>query len=157
MTKDCPVCVEMETRENQDRWIAGDRFCGLYHMENIALPGYLVLAPRRHVVRWMDLKRPEREGIERFRALSEEILLGEEGVRKVYFLSFGEVCPHIHIHCFPRMTGMADDHSDPGGVDGPSVFAHYRKTLACHGTPPEVQAMVRSLRKSFPTGSNASD
>lgn len=149
MSQGCPVCAEMGSSKNQDRWIAGDSDCGLYQMGNIALPGYLVLAPRRHVVRWTELERSERESLERFRGVVEEMLLGTEVIRKVYFLSFGEVCPHLHIHCFPRTIWMADDHSEAGGVDGAAVFVHYRKALACSGTPEEVLAMVRRLRNAF--------
>ncbi len=155
MNQGCPVCAEMENPKNQDRWIAGDSECALYQMANIALPGYLVLAPRRHVVRWADLRQSEKESIERFRGLAEEVLLGTERVRKVYFLSFGEICPHLHIHCFPRTTWMADDGTEPGEVDGPAVFVHYRKALACSGTPEEVLAMVRRLRSAFPMERNS--
>ncbi len=149
MGQHCPVCEELEVA---DRLIARDRVIGVYHMGNIALPGYLVLAPLRHVVRWGDLDRPEKESLERFRVLAESVLLGGDGVRKVYFMSFGEVCPHLHVHCFPRTRWMADDLSEREGVDGPGIFVHYRKALSCSGTPPEVRAMVLSLRKAFQDG-----
>ena len=146
MGRDCPVCCELESPK---RRIARDHVAGVYHMGNIALPGYLVIAPRRHVVRWMDLDREERDSLERFRALAEKVLLETEPVRKVYFLSFGEVCPHLHTHCFPRTRWMAEDRPEGADIDGPGLFVRYRSTLACIRTPPEVTAMVQRLRKAF--------
>jgi diadenosine tetraphosphate (Ap4A) HIT family hydrolase len=142
----CPVCSETG---NNERLVFRDSSAAVYHMGNVALPGYLVLAPIRHVTLWKDLEGPESASLERFRALAETFLLQKELIRKVYFLSFGELCPHIHIHCFPRTTSMAGEIPMTVGVDGPRVFDHYRTALKTDTSPPEVISMIETLRREF--------
>lgn len=146
MEERCPVCAETG---NNDRLIFRDSSAAVYHMGNVALPGYLVLAPLRHVTLWKDLEGPETASLERFRALTETLLLQKGQIRKVYFLSFGELCPHIHIHCFPRTESMAGDIPMASGVDGPRVFDHYRTALKTDTSPPEVSSMIETLRREF--------
>lgn len=146
MEERCPVCAETG---NNDRLIFRDSSAAVYHMGNVALPGYLVLAPLRHVTLWKDLEGPETASLERFRALAETLLLQKGQIRKVYFLSFGELCTHIHIHCFPRTESMAGDNPMATGVDGPKVFDHYRTALKTDTPPPEVASMIETLRREF--------
>ncbi|MHB1926316.1 MAG: hypothetical protein ACYCRD_03505 [Leptospirillum sp.] len=146
MEERCPVCLETG---NNDRLVFRDSSVAVYHMGNVALPGYLVLAPLRHVTLWKDLDGSESASLERFRALAETLLLQKKLIRKVYFLSFGELCPHIHIHCFPRTASMEGEIPATGGVDGPRVFDHYRTALKTDASPPEVSSMIETLRREF--------
>jgi diadenosine tetraphosphate (Ap4A) HIT family hydrolase len=72
----------------------------------VALRGWLIVKPRRHVENFGDLTDAEaaRLGpISRSAAAAVQNALGAE---RVYVCSFGEEWRHVHIHVVPRYPGM---------------------------------------------------
>ena len=147
MSPHCPVCDRISAPENPLEVYRNPRVA-LYHMSGIDLPGYLVLAPVRHVEHAGELDDPDLSELARVQARAVRFILGIPGVRKVYALSFGEAVPHLHIHLFPRtdpMLGDPDCLSSDGCPDGPKIFDLWRKRLA---VPAETQAVLDLVRRS---------
>lgn len=72
----------------------------------VALTGWLIVKPRRHVENIGDLTEDEaaRFGpISRSAAAAVQKALGAE---RVYVCSFGEEWRHVHVHVVPRYPGM---------------------------------------------------
>ena len=123
----------------------------LTHMPGIDLPGYLVVAPVRHVEHAGLLEDSEREELARIQSLAVQTILGLPGVRKVYILSFGEAVPHLHLHLFPRTDAMlsAPECLTDGIPDGPKLFDFWRKKLAVSDVPDAVSSLIPKLKEAF--------
>ena len=123
----------------------------LTHMPGIDLPGYLVVAPVRHVEHAGLLEDSEREELARIQSLAVQTILGLPGVRKVYILSFGEAVPHLHLHLFPRTDAMlsALECLTDGIPDGPKLFDFWRKKLAVSDVPDAVSSLIPKLKEAF--------
>ena len=146
----CPLCVRFSDPESP-LVILRSPLSVLSHMPGIDLPGYLLLAPARHVEDAGGLDREEQGemALLQSRAVREILTLPE--VRKVYVLSFGEAVPHLHYHLFPRTEAMGRDPEllAHGAPDGPKIFERYRERLAVPGLPYRVHALVLRLRTVF--------
>ena len=123
----------------------------LTHMPGIDLPGYLVVAPVRHVEHAGLLEDSEREELARIQSLAVQTILALPGVRKVYILSFGEAVPHLHLHLFPRTDAMlsAPECLTDGIPDGPKLFDFWRKKLAVPDVPDAVSSLIPKLKEAF--------
>ncbi|MEC4683844.1 MAG: hypothetical protein VST70_09250 [Nitrospirota bacterium] len=123
----------------------------LTHMPGIDLPGYLVVAPVRHVEHAGLLEDSEREELARIQSLAVQTILALPGVRKVYILSFGEAVPHLHLHLFPRTDAMlsAQECLTDGIPDGPKLFDFWRKKLAVPDVPDAVSSLIPKLKEAF--------
>ncbi len=121
----------------------------LTHMPGIDLPGYLVIAPVRHVEHAGLLEDSEREELARLQSLAIQTILGLPAVRKVYILSFGEAVPHLHLHLFPRTDAMlsAPECLTDGIPDGPKIFEFWRKKLAVSDVPDAVRSLIPKLKE----------
>jgi len=72
----------------------------------VALKGWLIIKPRRHVEDFGDLS-PEESA--RFGPLSRSAAAAVRdalGAERVYVCSFGEEWRHVHVHVVPRYPGM---------------------------------------------------
>ncbi|HEX9351382.1 MAG TPA: HIT family protein [Gaiellaceae bacterium] len=72
----------------------------------VALKGWLILKPRRHVEDFGDLSAEEAERfgpVARSAAAAVRDALGPE---RVYVCSFGEEWRHVHVHVVPRYADM---------------------------------------------------
>jgi diadenosine tetraphosphate (Ap4A) HIT family hydrolase len=72
----------------------------------VALKGWLIVKPRRHVENFGELDADEaaRFGpVSRSAAAAVQAALGPE---RVYVCSFGEEWRHVHVHVVPRYPGM---------------------------------------------------
>lgn len=72
----------------------------------IALKGWLIVKPKRHVENFGDLSPGEAEAfgpISRSAAAAVQEALGAE---RVYVCSFGEEWYHVHVHVVPRYPGQ---------------------------------------------------
>jgi len=72
----------------------------------VALRGWLIVKPRRHVENFGELTDAEAArfgSISRSAAAAVQDALGAE---RVYVCSFGEEWRHVHIHVVPRYSGM---------------------------------------------------
>lgn len=150
MSPHCPVCDRIASPENPLVVYQNPRVA-LYHMSGIDLPGYLVLAPVRHVEHAGELDDPDLSELARVQARAVRFILGIPGVRKVYGLSFGEVVPHLHIHLFPRTDAMLEDPDGftDGYPDGPRIFDVWRKRLAVPSDTERVLNLVARFRGFF--------
>ena len=121
----------------------------LSHMAGIDLPGYLLLAPERHVEDAGSLTGEEEREMAHLTSRAVQAILSLPGVRKVYLLSFGEVVPHLHLHLFPRTEAMLQDPASltEGLPNGPAIFERWRQRLAVSVRPPEVDAAILRLRE----------
>lgn len=121
----------------------------LYHMPGIDLPGYLVVAPLRHVEHVGMLDDAELLDLVRLQAKAIREIMELPTVQRVYTLSFGEMLPHLHIHLFPRTEEMLEDPESlyEGVADGPKLFDRWRKKLAVSLPSPKVAEMVGRMRQ----------
>lgn len=72
----------------------------------VALKGWLIVKPKRHVENFGDLSPDEADAfgpISRAAAASVQAALGAE---RVYVCSFGEEWRHVHVHVVPRYPGQ---------------------------------------------------
>lgn len=147
----CFVCRMVAGNEHPDLVVFTDDFVSLYHMPDVDLPGYLVLAPVRHLEGMEGLAERELDAMGRSQQKAVRAIQALPDVRKVYLSSFGEVCPHFHVHLFPRTDMMLEDASSRtnGEIDGPRIFDLYRKKLKTVGTPERIFEIVRGLRHTL--------
>ena len=90
------------------------------HAFNTTLPGWLVLAPLRHVEAFTDLSR---EALTELGGLVHDLsaaLAEVTGCVKTYVMQFSEAegFSHLHVHLVPRMADQ------PADLRGPRVFGH---------------------------------
>jgi diadenosine tetraphosphate (Ap4A) HIT family hydrolase len=96
---------------------------GLWHVAHAfssALPGWMVVVPRRHVVSLSELTATEAANLGPLLAGLSEALEDGLGARKAYAAFFAEAegFAHLHVHVIPRSDDLPAEHR------GPRVF-HY--------------------------------
>jgi diadenosine tetraphosphate (Ap4A) HIT family hydrolase len=150
MTSSCSLCDRFADPD-YPLTVFRTQKIALTHMHGIDLPGYLVIAPVRHVEHAGILEDSEREELARLQSLAVQTILGLPGVRKVYILSFGEAVPHLHIHLFPRTDAMlsAPECLTEGIPDGPKLFDFWRIKLAVPDVPVAVSSLIPQLKEVF--------
>jgi diadenosine tetraphosphate (Ap4A) HIT family hydrolase len=92
------------------------RFAVFPRLEPPPVPGWLVLAPLRHVEQWDALDETERREIGPLVAEVAAALRAETPTARVYVSAFGEVLPHFHVHVVARPPEL------PAEMHGPRVF-----------------------------------
>lgn len=79
-----------------------------------ALPGWLVLVPRRHVMEVAELSDAEAAALGVWHVRLARVLSDEFGVAKTYVVSLGEAPGfHLHFHVVPRPRDLAPDYQGP--------------------------------------------
>lgn len=98
--------------------IAADEYWRVAHAVGRALPGWLVLVPRRHVTAVADLTDDEAAGLGSWQVRVSRALREVTGCVKTYVVQFGEAkgFSHVHFHVIPRMADLPAEHR------GPKVF-----------------------------------
>ncbi len=95
-----------------------DELWRVAHAFNSALPGWMVVVARRHVVSLSELTAAEAAALgPLLRGLSsalEEVL----GASKAYVIFLAEAVTHVHIHVIPRSADLPPDRR------GPNIFAY---------------------------------
>ncbi len=125
--------------------ISSDKHWRVAHALGTALPGWLVLVPRRHVVTLADLTDAEAASLGRWQVELSRALREVIGCERTYIAQFAEKegFSHVHFHVVPRSAGLPPSHR------GPSVFRY----LACppeeHVSIKDVDALALSLRSWF--------
>ncbi|MCX5558488.1 HIT family protein [Streptomyces sp. NBC_00038] len=117
---DCYVCAkearfhELPPRE----CVAFDEHWRVAHVFDTALPGWLVLLPRRHVTAVHELTDAEAAALGAWQVRLSRALRGVTGCVKTYVVQFAEAegFAHVHFHIVPRMANL------PEGQRGPGVF-----------------------------------
>ena len=92
----------------------------LAHAFDTALPGWLVLVPRRHIESLDELTDPEAAELGPLIRRVSLALKNVIGCVKTYAVQFAEHedHPHVHFHIVPRMADQ------PADRRGPRVFAY---------------------------------
>lgn len=98
--------------------VSADDLWRVAHAFDSALPGWLVLLPRRHVTALAELTDAEAATLGRWQVRLSRALAAVTGCAKTYVAQFSEAegFAHVHFHVVPR-------HSDlPAELRGPRVF-----------------------------------
>jgi diadenosine tetraphosphate (Ap4A) HIT family hydrolase len=98
--------------------IAADEHWRVAHAFNSALPGWLVLVPRRHVTALSELTDAEAAGLGTWQVRLSRALEQVVGCQKTYLAQFAEAegFAHVHFHVVPRSPGL------PAELRGPRIF-----------------------------------
>lgn len=115
---------EAEGDDLPDReMVAADEHWRIAHATGTALPGWLVLMPRRHVTELADLTEAEAGGLGRWQLRLAAALRAEFGADKTYVAQFGEQPGfHLHFHVVPRPADLDEQ------LRGPRVFGLLGRT-----------------------------
>jgi diadenosine tetraphosphate (Ap4A) HIT family hydrolase len=99
--------------------IAADEHWRVAHAIGTAVPGWLVLVPRRHVSTIADLTDAEAAGLGPWQVRLSRALAAATGCVKTYVVQFAEAegFSHVHFHIVPRMPDLS------AHLRGPNVFA----------------------------------
>lgn len=92
--------------------IAFDQYWRVAHSFNTAVPGWLVLLPRRHVTAVHDLTDAEAGALGVWQVGLSRALRGVTGCLKTYVVQFAESegFAHVHFHIVPRMADLPAAH-----------------------------------------------
>lgn len=90
------------------------------HSYNVALPGWLVVLPIRHIESIAELTPEEAAGLGGLLRALSLALIEVTGAVKTYVMQFGEAegHRHLHFHVVPRLRDMPHDRR------GPRVFSY---------------------------------
>lgn len=119
---DCYSC-----RQNRDladlplrERVAADEHWRVAHCFDAALPGWLVLVPRRHVTSIAELTDAEAAALGGWQVRLSRALHAVTGCVKTYVVQFAEKdgFAHVHFHVIPRMSDL------PADRRGPAVFGY---------------------------------
>jgi diadenosine tetraphosphate (Ap4A) HIT family hydrolase len=108
--------------------VAFDDHWRVSHAFDSALPGWLILVPRRHVISIADLTDAEAATLGAWQVRLARALRAVTGCAKTYVMQFAEQAgfAHVHFHVVPRMPDL------PADRRGPHVFG-YLGVPADHG------------------------
>lgn len=74
-----------------------------------ALPGWMLLIPRRHVASISELDDEATAELGPLLRAAARVHVAEFGARKTYVMQFAEGVPHAHFSLVPRMTELPAD------------------------------------------------
>ncbi|MGC5305827.1 HIT family protein [Micromonospora zamorensis] len=100
--------------------VAADDHWRVAHAFDSALPGWLILVPRRHVTSIADLTDAEAASLGTWQVRLSRALHVVTGCSRTYVVQFAEKegFAHVHFHVVPRMPDL------PADRRGPRVFAY---------------------------------
>ncbi len=136
------VFDELPPRER----VACDDLWRVAHTFTTALPGWLVLLPRRHVTAVHDLTDAEAAALGGWQVGLSRALREVTGCAKTYVVQFAEAegFAHVHFHVVPRMPDLAPE------LRGPGVFSLLHAPDAEQLTPERADAVALALRAHLP-------
>jgi diadenosine tetraphosphate (Ap4A) HIT family hydrolase len=123
------------------------------HSYSVALPGWLVVLPIRHVESIGELTPEEAAALgELLRRLSLA-LVEVTGAVKTYLMSFGEAegHRHLHFHVVPRLADLPHDRR------GPRVFAYLLPGEASAVLPAEMDRIALQVTAALTAAARALD
>jgi len=126
--------------------IAHDEYWRLAHAVRSALPGWLVLLPRRHVTAIADLTDAEAARLGTWQVAASRALHAVTGCPKTYVAQFAEAegFSHVHFHLVPRLPDQ------PADRRGPAVFG-YLDPDGDHVTDDAMNAFATALQQALTT------
>jgi diadenosine tetraphosphate (Ap4A) HIT family hydrolase len=117
---ECYSCTQSAAGSSAPPWerIAGDEYWRVAHAFNTAVPGWLVLIPRRHVTALAELTAAEAATLGSWQVQLSLALGRALGCQKTYVAQFAEAdgFAHVHFHIVPRLPDLAGD------LRGPRIF-----------------------------------
>jgi diadenosine tetraphosphate (Ap4A) HIT family hydrolase len=117
---DCYTCAQEAAGDQAPPWerIAADELWRTTHAFNSALPGWLVLVPRRHVTSIAELTDAEAASLGSWQVRLSRALRHVLGCQKTYVAQFaeGEGFSHVHFHVVPRPPDLVRE------LRGPRIF-----------------------------------
>jgi diadenosine tetraphosphate (Ap4A) HIT family hydrolase len=119
-------------------------------LEPGGVPGWMIVAPERHVESLEALTSAERQALLPLVAEVSAALRAETPCAKTYVAVFSEVLPHLHVHVIARPPGLAE------AFRGPRVFAA-APVLAREAEEVSERVLAHLLRTSSPPGKAAKD
>ncbi|QIQ02798.1 HIT family protein [Streptomyces liangshanensis] len=152
-TRDCYACrkeAEFDTLPPRE-CVVHDQHWRVAHAFNTALPGWLVLLPRRHVVAVHDLTDAEASALGMWQVKLSRTLRDVTGCAKTYIVQFAEAegFAHVHFHIVPRMADLKPEHHGPG------IFELLRGPEQDRVTAGRADDMAHSLRARLQGHPNA--
>jgi diadenosine tetraphosphate (Ap4A) HIT family hydrolase len=113
----CRQNAILDTLPPRER-VASDALWRVAHAFDAALPGWLVLLPRRHVTTVAELTDAEALALGPWQVRLSRALQDVTGCEKTYVAQFAEAAgfSHVHFHIVPRAPGL------PPELRGPRVF-----------------------------------
>jgi diadenosine tetraphosphate (Ap4A) HIT family hydrolase len=152
-TPDCYAC-DKEARFDglpPRECVVFDQHWRVVHDFNTALPGWLVLLPRRHVTAVHDLTDAEAAALGTWQVRLSRALRSVTGCVKTYVVQFAEAegFAHVHFHIVPRMAEL------PPEYRGPGVFGLLRRPEQERVTTAQADHMAHSLRARLQGRSSA--
>ncbi|MEU3463462.1 HIT family protein [Streptomyces sp. NPDC006733] len=147
---DCYPCAEesrFDTLPPRER-IAADAHWRVAHAIDTALPGWLVLVPRRHVTTVHDLTDAEAAALGTWQVGLSRALHRVTGCVKTYVVQFAEAegFSHVHFHIVPRMAEL------PRELRGPRVFGLLQRPDGERVPAERADDIARSLRRALAPG-----
>jgi diadenosine tetraphosphate (Ap4A) HIT family hydrolase len=126
--------------------IAVDDHWRIAHAVGCALPGWLVLLPRRHVLAIAELTDAEAAGLGIWQVRLSRALHAVTGCAKTYVVQFAEAARfhHVHFHVIPRMADLPVDRR------GPKVFEFLTQPAEHTVTRDQMNALAADLTRHLP-------
>ncbi|WP_207915309.1 HIT family protein [Micromonospora sp. 15K316] len=123
--------------------IAVDDHWRVAHAFDSALPGWLVLVPRRHVASIADLTDAEAATLGTWQVRLSRALRAVTGCAKTYVVQFAEKegFAHVHFHMVPRMPDL------PADRRGPRVFSYLGAAEQDRVTEQQQDELAAALRE----------
>ncbi|MET9483346.1 HIT family protein [Streptomyces sp. NPDC006638] len=127
--------------------VAFDQHWRAAHAFGTALPGWLVLLPRRHVTAVHDLTDAEAASLGTWQVKLSRALRAVTGCVKTYVAQFAEAegFAHVHFHIVPRPADLPPEHRGPG------VFRLLQLPKEQQVTADRADHLARSLRPHLDT------
>jgi diadenosine tetraphosphate (Ap4A) HIT family hydrolase len=117
---DCYTCAQTAAGRDAPPWqrIAVDDHWRVAHAFNTAVPGWLVLVPKRHVTALAELTDSEADSLGSWQVRLSRALARVLGCQKTYVAQFAEAdgFAHVHFHIVPRPPDLARE------LRGPRIF-----------------------------------
>ncbi|MFD9461998.1 HIT family protein [Streptomyces sp. NPDC060027] len=152
-TLDCYTCSQeagfgdLPPRER----VVHDHHWRVAHALDTAVPGWLVLLPRRHVTAIHDLTDAEASALGVWQVKLSRALRSVTGCYKTYVVQFAEAegFAHLHFHIVPRRADLRPEHRGPG------IFELLRRPEQERVTAAQADRMADSLRAHLEGHPNA--
>jgi diadenosine tetraphosphate (Ap4A) HIT family hydrolase len=125
--------------------IAGDDSWRVAYAFDTALPGWLVLVPRRHVTAIADLTDAEARSLGVWQVRLSRALHQVLGCQKTYVAQFAEAAgfAHVHFHIVARPPDLAED------LRGPRIFRMLGPADLPHVSHEEMDRQARDLAEQL--------